>query len=756
MASGGVGRWRYLIRTIRVRVLAIVIIPSVALLVIGVGAAGYLVHRGNTARQWAAEIRQAVPSIVQFTTQVAEERRLSLLALAGDTRDAAILPDQRRHTDAARDQLDPTALHDNQSDYTKLIAELPGMRAGIDTHRLTPNEVYGYYNDLLDLVTEGLQSLDKLAPDAASAADASTANALYGVAEAMSRSNALAAAGVVSHGLSSTDLQEFSLEVGRYHGELSSLTDDLTPAEQATYDNLVASPAWRRLAVGERTLIERGLQPLGLADWQAAASQVSGTLLTLWADHQNYAVGLADAAGRQTFVNSLWAGGGVLVVAIVALLLASRVSARLIRKLRRLRRETLELAEERLPGIVARIRNGERVKLDTEVPAIDLGFDEIGQVASAFNRAQRTAVAAAIAEAETRDGIHAVFLNIAHRSQVVVHRQLAVLDKAERKELDPDQLALLFQLDHLATRARRNAENLIILGGEQPGRQWRNPVALAEIVRGAVGETEQYARVRITALPELTMIGTVVADLVHLLAELVDNATTFSPPDSEVVVHGRVTGEGIVIEVDDPGLGIPPAERERLNRMLAEPPDFSVMALSDDSRLGMFVVARLAARHGILVTLTESAWGGTNATVVLPTSLISSTMDSPVRPLREDPLPRREQPAVPLPEPPEITLPTVVEQQPAVPPQDVTAGRPPLPRRRRQASLSPRLADDPPGPPPDEDDRPTATVPAVDAVDTESSARERTPEQARNTMAAFQRGTRRARETNPDSPIPRT
>ena len=169
--------------------------------------------------------------------------------------------------------------------------------------------------------------------------------------------------------------------------------------------------------------------------------------------------------------------------------------------LARLQPIRLELADTRLPQLVSRLREGEQVDVDTEVPPLDHGTDELGQVADAFNKAQHTAVAAAVAEAETRKGVNAVFLNLAHRSQVVVHRQLEVLDKAEYNQEDPEQLELLFQLDNLATRARRNAENLVILGGEQPRRQWRNPVALSEIVRSAAAETEEYARIRITRLP---------------------------------------------------------------------------------------------------------------------------------------------------------------------------------------------------------------------------------------------------------------
>ena len=228
---------------------------------------------------------------------------------------------------------------------------------------------------------------------------------------------------------------------------------------------------------------------------------------------------------------------------------------------------------------------------------------------------------AAVAEARTREGISTVFLTIAHRSQVVVHKQLALLDRAERDEANGDQLELLFQLDHLATRSRRNAENLIILGGEQPGRRWRNPVALMDLVRGAVAESTEYTRFQTRPVPEVRIAAHVVADVVHLLAELMDNATAFSPPESPVIVSGVIVGRGVVVEVIDQGLGMSESEFAERNAMLADPPDFSVAALSGNSRLGLFVVAKLAGRHDISVRFTESEYGGVRAVVLIPSAL---------------------------------------------------------------------------------------------------------------------------------------
>jgi signal transduction histidine kinase len=333
---------------------------------------------------------------------------------------------------------------------------------------------------------------------------------------------------------------------------------------------------------------------------------------------------LEGERAEATLVRSLIAALVTLLVIVAVVIVAIRLGSNLIRRLVRLRTETLKLADEHLPQVVERLRAGEQIDVAVDVPELDHGKDEIGQVAAAFNKAQQTAVAAAVQEAKTREGINAVFLNIARRSQTNVHHQLQVLDSAERVVDNPDQLQLLFQLDHATTRERRNAENLIILGGGQLGRQWRNSVSLVEIVRSAVAEAEQYTRVTVAQVPDVLVDGRAVADLIHLLAELVDNATSFSPPGAPIEVRGNPVGKGVVVEVEDQGLGIEAERREALNKMFRDPPDFGLMALLDDPRIGFFVVARLAQQHGMRVSLTESTYGGVRAGVVIPSVLITT------------------------------------------------------------------------------------------------------------------------------------
>ncbi|MGB3442060.1 MAG: nitrate- and nitrite sensing domain-containing protein [Actinophytocola sp.] len=819
--------------------LAIVLVPSAALLIIGVGASGYLVYDGYDAQKWATTMQDTVPPGTRFAAGAQEERRLSLQVLGGDKSAMPELEQARAEFDQAiagikgllggLNDLNPEAIEQANKIFPKLIGEqLPQIRQGVDAGVVPWKDVYAFYSGVVDLIKLGLQGIAATAPDSKTAVEESTATTLFAVADSMSRANALAVNGAVDGGLTVETYSEFSRQVGRYHTDMEQVLPLLIPELQQRYTELAKSPEWARLSEVEGALLLQmpgtGVPqlPVTLEEWQEAASVVNTELLDIYSDHHTYAEGFAADTGEETFRNSLLGGGAVLLITLIATFVAIRLSNRVVRRMKKLRMETLELADMRLPRIVQRLRSGEQIDINREVPALDYGNDELGQVAGAFNQAQRTAVAAAAQEAEIQNGVRTVFLNIAHRSQLVVRRQLEVLDKAEREQEDPDQLELLFQLDHLATRARRSAENLLILGGERPGRRWRNPVPLVEIVRSAIGETEHYRRVNTGRMPDLLISGAAVADIIHLLAELVDNATAFSPPESRVEVRSNRVGRGVVVEIEDQGVGLSREERDDINNFLQNPPDFGVMALTEEeARLGLFVISQLASRHGVSVTLVDSAYGGVRAIVLIRSSLIADSGESvpheedlqsgtgqtgqTTADLRSDlPAPRQElaeqtatappartrlrasfpddlswpeeSPAEQTvrwnawgsssnggtPPPPGNGTPPPGTPPPPPPPQDPTVardmgtrgraapdpgpatdgngraegggqgGKRPLPRRRRQANIAPRLAaEDEPWP--GEPDMSEAVDPALLA------------EKARHRMAALQRGTREGR-----------
>ncbi len=800
--------------------LAIVLVPSAALSIIGIGAAGYLVYDGYNAQKWATTMQDTVPPGTRFAAGAQEERRLSLQLLGGDKSAAQELQQARAEFDEAvagikgllggLNDLNPEAIEQANKIFPKLIGEqLPQIRQGVDAGVVPWNDVYAFYSGVVDLIKLGLQGIAATAPDSKTAVEESTATTLFAVADSMSRANALAVNGFVGGGLTVETYTEFSRQVGRYHTDMEQVIPLLIPELQQRYTELAKSPEWQVLGEVEGALLLRSPDtgvprlPVSLEEWQKAAAVVSTELLDIYSAHHTYAEGFAEETGKETFVNSLIGGAAVLLITLIATYVAIRLSNRVVKRMKKLRMETLELANARLPRIVQRLRGGEQIDINVEVPALDYGDDELGQVAGAFNQAQRTAVAAAAQEAEIQNGVRTVFLNIAHRSQVVVRRQLEVLDKAEREQEDPDQLELLFQLDHLATRARRSAENLLILGGERPGRRWRNPVPLVEIVRSAIGETEHYRRVNTGRMPDLMISGAAVADVIHLLAELVDNATAFSPPESRVEVRSNRVGRGVVVEIEDQGVGLSREERDDINNFLQNPPDFGVMALTEEeARLGLFVISQLASRHGISVTLVDSAYGGVRAIVLIRSSLIADAGDGapqveerqydagqPTADLRSElPAPRRElaEQAVAAPparagmrghfpdgmswpeeeHPAEQTIQWTAwgstgngGQPPAMgngapPPQesaimrdmgsqsgppaggngraDGGTGKRPLPRRRRQASISPQLAAG--------DESWPAEPDLSEVMDPELQA-----EKARHRMAALQRGTREGR-----------
>jgi signal transduction histidine kinase len=638
-------------RTIRTKILAIAWVPSLVLLLVGVVVAGVLARQSANEDTFTTNYAKALQLGSQLAAADQVERQLTVTYLLDRGGSRQSLDAQRLKTDDALAKLTPllSGIEETGSDsFVNAITSsgasvggLPQLRQAVDSGALTALAAAGAYSQTLAVFHVAFENLATSAATAKIASEYELTASLFQLAEWRSESQIFEQAIFSRAGLSDQEFGTFADRVGGYHSLLTTTVPRLPVAEQAQFKALTSSPAWRQLsrvenialrtgssgeATGEAAVTHRATLPISQGAWDAASAQASQELIDQYLTHGTYSTGLANDHVHGLLIRSLAAGIGLLLLSLLVFAIVTRMSNRLIRRLRQLRTDTLEVASQRLPTIVERLGRGEPVDLERELPPLDHGTDEIGQVADAFNQAQRTAVAAAGKEAETRAGTAKVFLNIAHRSQIVAHRQLKLLDQAERTQEDPDQLSLLFQLDHLTTRSRRNAENLIILGGGQPGRRWRNPVPLLDVVRSAVGEAETYTGITIGQIPDVSVSGKVVADIIHLLAELVDNATSFSPPTARVEVRGNLAGRGVVIEIEDQGLGIEPDQLEELNRTLQKSPDFGVMALSDEPRLGLFVVTQLAVRHGVRVTLTESrSYGGIRAVVLIPLDLISGT-----------------------------------------------------------------------------------------------------------------------------------
>jgi signal transduction histidine kinase len=244
---------------------------------------------------------------------------------------------------------------------------------------------------------------------------------------------------------------------------------------------------------------------------------------------------------------------------------------------------------------------------------------EVAGLETTARHLSEAAVATATDEASLRQGATQVVVSLARRNQSLLQRQLHLIDALEQKASDPAELADLFSLDHLTTRMRRNAENLIVLSGSSTGRSWSEPVPVIDVIRGAMAEVEDYQRVRVDAKTQDAVIGAATADLMHLLAELIENATLFSPSGAGVEVRTERVAGGFVVEVEDRGLGIQPDQLSEINQKLLRTPEF---AAADPDQLGLFVVGRLAARHGVRVSLETSPYGGTTAAVLIPHSIM--------------------------------------------------------------------------------------------------------------------------------------
>ncbi|MFF4751905.1 nitrate- and nitrite sensing domain-containing protein [Streptomyces sp. NPDC002514] len=334
---------------------------------------------------------------------------------------------------------------------------------------------------------------------------------------------------------------------------------------------------------------------------------------TLLEEMEQKARELRSATERDAIIS----GALILLVLGVSLVGAFVVARSMIRSLRRLQDTATKVAQDRLPELVKQLSESDPQDVDTSVESVGVhSRDEIGKVAAAFDDVHREAVRLAAEQALLRGNVNAMFTNLSRRSQGLIQRQLSLISELESREADPDQLSSLFKLDHLATRMRRNGENLLVLAGEEPGRRWTRPVPLVDVLRAAASEVEQYERIELASVPTTEVAGRVVNDLVHLLAELLENATSFSSPQTKVKVTGHALPDGrVLIEIHDTGIGLSPEDLAAINERLASPPTVDV---SVSRRMGLFVVGRLSQRHGIRIQLRPSDSGGTTALVMLP------------------------------------------------------------------------------------------------------------------------------------------
>ncbi|MDQ0793801.1 nitrate- and nitrite sensing domain-containing protein [Streptomyces sp. B1I3] len=355
--------------------------------------------------------------------------------------------------------------------------------------------------------------------------------------------------------------------------------------------------------------------------WMAAATAKFDGYSTVENELVDKAVAEAAEISSDAKTDAIVNGAIVIVALLAAFIIAGLMARQMSRSMRQLRTAAFSIAEQRLPMLVDQLSRTEPGRVDTRVQPIPIDSrDEIGEVARAFDQVHREAVRLAAEQAMLRGNVNAIFTNLSRRNQSLIEGQLTLITDLENNEADPDQLESLFKLDHLATRMRRNGENLLVLAGEEPGRRWNQPVPLVDVLRAASSEVESYERIELTGVPESEIHGQAVTDLVHLLAELLENATTFSSPQTKVRVTATRLPDGrVMVEIHDKGIGLTAEDFADINHKLANPPTVDAAV---SQRMGLFVVGRLADRHGIRVQLRPSGeQAGTTSLVMLPDAI---------------------------------------------------------------------------------------------------------------------------------------
>ncbi|MFF1925345.1 nitrate- and nitrite sensing domain-containing protein [Streptomyces sp. NPDC058221] len=387
-----------------------------------------------------------------------------------------------------------------------------------------------------------------------------------------------------------------------------------------TVDGSVFDGMAQQLGLG-RTPAQLKAKGITAESWTAAATAKFDGYTTVEDELVDKAVTEAADISSSARTDAIVNAAIVVVALLAAFVLAGLMARQMSRSMRRLRNAAFGIAEQRLPSLVDQLSRTDPGRVDTRVQPIPINSqDEIGEVARAFDQVHREAVRLAAEQAMLRGNVNAIFTNLSRRNQSLIEGQLTLITDLENNEADPDQLESLFRLDHLATRMRRNGENLLVLAGEEPGRRWNQPVPLVDVLRAASSEVESYERIELSGVPETEIHGQSVTDLVHLLAELLENATTFSSPQTKVrVTATRLPDSRVMIEIHDKGIGLTAEDFADINHKLANPPTVDAAV---SQRMGLFVVGRLADRHGIRVQLRPSGeQAGTTSLVMLPDAI---------------------------------------------------------------------------------------------------------------------------------------
>ncbi|MEU9317809.1 nitrate- and nitrite sensing domain-containing protein [Streptomyces sp. NPDC048295] len=630
--------------SLRTALLVLAIVPGVALAALWAVTSGQtLLDFQRQAAQGQLAQKAGQPSnIVYYNLQ--QERRLSAEALARHKGATGELQRQRGLTDKAVESFRalsdvatddaPAEVRDAVGRAREAINQLPAQRALVDDGGSDQQKaVYGYYTDLIAVDLQLFAALSHVDNGRITTLSQPLVD-LFWTKEMISRSDALLARGWSRGKLSTEDLKQVREAVSGQELQYSTkVVPQLPSDEKAMWEKITRSAAWKTKTQVENEVLRpagadaKGFVALGAQEktWRGAMDELTPQIEKLL-EHRTASV---VEEGKGSVMSLLFKMVLTTVVGLVAVIAVIWTTWRLTRNLRRRIESLQERAEElekTLPDVVERLAQGERIDVEAEARAIEHDSkggkgDELTQLGDALNLARTSALAAAVKQADQHRGFERLLQRIARRTQQLIGQQLKRLDELERKHEDPEVLDGLFDLDHLTARLRRYEENLVILAGGSPHRRWRKPVPLLDVMRSAQGEVQDYRRVVLDLDGSPWLSERAVGPVSHVLAELIENALSFSRPPSPVEVRAAKVSRGLAIEVEDRGLGMEEDQLAAANELMVRPPRMDVLAHSDDIRLGLYVIARLADQHGLRVEFRSSAYGGTRVVLLVPDEL---------------------------------------------------------------------------------------------------------------------------------------
>jgi signal transduction histidine kinase len=624
---------------IRAKLTLVAAVPLLCLFALVVAGSVVRATEVTRASQLADEVRLSV-GVTNLVHELQRERGLSSGLVGGGFQpsDRQRVNDQRLAVDVARRLLVDSITRFGQNRAGRAIeAPMAGL-SGIDQHRSAVDgrrlDVAGtlrWYTDSIDQFLGATAMLAESATDTDLLSQLTAYGALAKAKEAAALERGMMN-GVFGVGSFSGDqYAQFLTLVATQRAQRDVFAADATEAQRQALDAALVSSEITRATELEGQATSRPTGPLGVrpVEWWDLMTVKIDRYRVVEQRLASDVLQVADAqAATARLQMGLFLAAGIGLVLVSAGVVAVTARA-LSRPMRALTDRAYRSAQVDLPRAIKSLQNMGPGAMADELPSIEVAsHDEVADLATAFNSVQQVAVDLAVDQAMLRRNVAEMFINLGRRNQALIGRQLAFIDRLERDEADPDQLDKLFRLDHMTTRMRRNAESLLVLAGAELPRRWNSAVPMADVVRAGLSEIEDYARVELADLGDTAVAGSVATDLTHLLAELLENATAFSPPSSKVEVHGARRAEGYLLAVVDHGIGMSPAQLADANARIDELARFD---RSPSKLLGLYVVGRLAARHGISVRLLESVTSGVTAKVLIPGTLLQQ-MAAPALP----------------------------------------------------------------------------------------------------------------------------